>query len=162
MNSTLTLKPETVGDAPAVDALIDRAFGPGRFTKVSERVREQAPFRRDLSVCAFEGGRLIGCARMWDVTVGGVPVAFLGPLAVEATARSTGIGAALVDTACQAAKAAGVRAVVLVGDEAYFGRVGFARDRAAKIVLPGPVDQRRVLVRWLADGDPEALVGPLR
>jgi predicted N-acetyltransferase YhbS len=144
-----------------VDALIDRAFGPGRFTKVSERVRERAAFRQDLSMCAFEDGRLIGCARMWDVTVGGIAAAFLGPLAVEASARSGGVGAALVDAAARAAQAAGVCAVVLVGDEAYFGRVGFSAARTAKVLLPGPVDQRRVLSRWLAAGEPATLEGPL-
>lgn len=157
----LRFQTERPEDADAVEALIDRAFGPGRFTKVSERVRERARFRQDLSMCAFEDGRLIGCARMWDVHVGDTPAAFLGPLAVESTARSSGVGAALVDAACVAARAAGVRAVLLVGDEAYFGRVGFAAGKVGAVVLPGPVDPRRVLLRWLAEGEPEVLEGLL-
>ena len=31
---------ETAAHGPAIEALLDRAFGPGRFAKVSERVRE--------------------------------------------------------------------------------------------------------------------------
>jgi predicted N-acetyltransferase YhbS len=145
----LTLQSERLEDGPAVDALIARAFGPGRFTKVSERVREFATFAPELSICAWSAGRLLGCARMWRVRVGGRPVMFLGPFAVEQGERSAGFGARMIARACEAAEAAGETHVLLVGDEAYFGRVGFSASPGARVVLPGPVDQRRVLVRAL-------------
>jgi len=141
----LTLAHETPADAPAIEALLDRAFGPGRFVKVSERVREIADFAPELSFCAFEAGRLLGVVRMWRVAVGGRPAVFLGPLAVEAGDRRAGLGALLVERACEAAEAAGEPAVLLVGDEAYFQRVGFAV--APSVRLPGPVDPARVLCR---------------
>jgi predicted N-acetyltransferase YhbS len=78
----LILQPERPQDGPQVDALIERAFGPGRYAKASERVREFAQFAPELSVCAWSDGRLLGCARMWRVRVGGVPTTFLGPFAV--------------------------------------------------------------------------------
>jgi predicted N-acetyltransferase YhbS len=155
------LRPETPEDAPFVDALIQRAFGPGRLVKVSERVRERARFRPDLSMCALEEDVLIGCARMWEVRIGKTPIGFLGPLAVEAKARRTGTGAALVAAASDAARSSGLSAVVLVGDEAFFERVGFSAAPAANIVLPGPVDPRRVLIRWVADSAPQTLAGPI-
>jgi predicted N-acetyltransferase YhbS len=161
MTKPLTLRPETPADAAAVVALIERAFGPGRLVKVSERVRERAAFRPDLSMCAFSGDALVGCARMWDVTVGGTPVAFLGPLAVESGVRNGGVGISLVEAASRAAGEAGACGVLLVGDEAYFKRAGFIGAPAARIVMPGPVDQKRVLLRWLAPGPPKALAGPL-
>jgi predicted N-acetyltransferase YhbS len=153
-----TLQLETAADAPAADALIDRAFGPGRLVKVSERVRESARFRPDLSFAAFQGETLTGSVRMWDVAVGGAPVVFLGPLAVESGARNAGTGQALVNRACEAAARAGAAAVLLVGDLSYFGRMGFI-GAGPGVILPGPVDQRRVLVRWL--GPAGALQGPL-
>jgi predicted N-acetyltransferase YhbS len=149
--AALILHFEQPSDAPLVDALIARAFGPGRFTKVSERVREIATFAPELSVCASAGDRLLGCARMWHVRVGGRPVVFLGPFAVEQGERNAGFGARLIARACEAAKAAGHSHVLLVGDEAYFSRVGFSAAPARAVVLPGPVDQRRVLVRALSD-----------
>ena len=161
MTTPLTIRPETTADAAVVDALIDGALGPGRLVKVSERVRERSSFRLDLSMCAFSGGTLIGCARMWDATVAGVPLAFLGPLAVEAGARNSGAGATLVEAACVAARAAGRCAVLLVGDEAFFRRSGFTAAPAADIAMPGPVDQNRVLLRWLAAGPPQTLAGRL-
>jgi predicted N-acetyltransferase YhbS len=145
----LTLQFEQPQDGAGVDALIARAFGPGRYTKVSERVREFATFAPELSVCAWSQGLLLGCARMWRVRVGGKPVMFLGPFAVEQGERNAGFGARLIARACEAAQAAGERHVLLVGDEAYFGRVGFVRAAGRQVVLPGPVDQDRVLVRAL-------------
>lgn len=145
----LTLQSEQPQDGPAVDELIARAFGPGRFTKASERVREFATFAPELSVCAWSYGRLLGVARMWRVKVGGRPVMFLGPFAVEQGERNAGFGARLIARACEAAAEAGESHVLLVGDEAYFGRVGFAAAPGRDVVLPGPVDQNRVLVRAL-------------
>ncbi|HEX2815916.1 MAG TPA: N-acetyltransferase [Phenylobacterium sp.] len=154
----LTLQFETPEDGPLVDALIDRAFGPGRFTKVSERVREFATFAPELSVCAWSDGHLLGCARMWRVRVGGRPAMFLGPFAVELGERNAGFGARLIARACEAAQRAGESHVVLVGDEPYFGRVGFSTAGGREVIMPGPVDQRRVLVRALK-ADAGELVG---
>lgn len=145
---------ETPEDDPAIEALLDHAFGPGRFVKVSERVREIAAFRPDMSVCAWDGARLVGSVRMWQVHVGGAPAIFLGPLAVAADARKHGTGAELVTRACRAAEAAGFPTVLLVGDEPYFARMGFTAAPAREVRLPGPVDQRRVLLRG-----PEPLAG---
>jgi len=64
---------ETPADQAAADALIERAFGPGRLVKVSERVREIARFRPDLSFAAFQGDVLTGSVRLWDIAVGGAP-----------------------------------------------------------------------------------------
>jgi len=144
-----TLVNETAAHGEAIEGLLTRAFGPGRFAKVSERVREFADFAPELSFVAVEDGRVLGSVRMWRVTAGEQPIVFLGPLAVEASERKHGLGALLVERACAAAQAAGEAAVVLVGDVPFFGRVGF--DIATDVRLPGPVDPRRVLSRSFAD-----------
>lgn len=155
------LKLEAPADGPAIEALLDRAFGPGRFVKSSERVREFAAFAPDLSFCAWEGGVLIGSVRMWRVRVGDTPVVFLGPIAVEQDVRRAGLGAGLVEAACGAARAAGERVVLLVGDALYFARAGFRPEGAEGVRMPGPVDQRRVMVRGL-DGNAPVLAGDIR
>ncbi|MCC7268652.1 MAG: N-acetyltransferase [Caulobacteraceae bacterium] len=156
----LTLAAETPEDHAAVEALIARAFGPGRHTKVSARVREFAAFLPVLSQVAWRDGALIGCSRMWGVRIGGRPLTFLGPLAVEADQRHGGVGAQLVDASCEAAKAAGYEAVLLVGDLPFFQRCGFVHA-PKEIVLPGPVDPRRVLLRALKPGGETGWAGPL-
>lgn len=144
---------ETAAHGEAIEALLTRAFGPGRFAKVSERVREFADFAPELSFCALEADKVVGVVRMWRVAAGDQPIVFLGPLAVEASERRHGLGAQLVEHACQATQAAGEAAIVLVGDLAYFTRVGFTV--APDVTLPGPVDAARVLFRSF-DGAPVA------
>lgn len=147
------IRAERPEDGPAIEALVARAFGPGRHAKASQRVRELTPLTLPLCVVAEEGGVLVGCARMSKIGVGGRALAFLGPLAVEANQRGRGTGAALVTAACEAARAAGLPAVLLVGDPEFFGPLGFEAAPAGAVVLPGPVDRRRTLLRAFADGE---------
>jgi predicted N-acetyltransferase YhbS len=153
---------ERPSDAAAVEALIAEAFGPGRFAKTAERVREYARARPDLSVCAWDGAELAGAVRLWSVAVGETPTLFLGPIAVAAHLRGRGIAAAMTERACELAAAAGETAVVLVGDLARFGPMGFSPVPSGRLAPPGPVDPRRLLWRALAPGALEALEGPLK
>jgi predicted N-acetyltransferase YhbS len=57
-----------------------------------------------------------------------------------------------VAEALGAAKAGGVRLVLLVGDEPYYGRFGFRPVPVGQITLPGPVNPARILAAELADG----------
>ena len=84
------IRSEQSADDAAIEALLDHAFGPGRFVKVSERVREIAEFRPELSFCAWDGARLVGSVRMWKIHIGATPAIFLGPLAVAADQRLPG------------------------------------------------------------------------
>src|SRR5260370_20941622 len=76
----------------------------------------------------------------------------LGPLTVEPPFRSGGVGRALLDRALKDAKAKGHRLVILVGDEAYYSRVGFKIVPKGRASMPGPVDYGRLLVAELVDG----------
>lgn len=146
---TLLIELERPEDASAVDVLVDQAFGPGRFVKTAERLREGSQPIAELSFVARLDGEVVGTVRLWPVEVCGVKLAFLGPIAVDRTRRSEGLGALLVERACEAAVAEGWPAVLLVGDEPYFGRFGFKR---ARIALPGPVNPARVLLLELVAG----------
>ncbi|MGU3455343.1 GNAT family N-acetyltransferase [Brevundimonas sp. M1A4_2e] len=134
---------ETPADAAAVDALVIAAFGPGRFAKTAERLRERAPLAAGF--CLHEDGRLIGSVRLWSILTGEARSVFLGPIAVDKASRSTGLGGELVRACIEEAKTLGLDGILLVGDPPYFSRFGF--QPAPEAVLPGPVDQRRVM--WL-------------
>ncbi len=157
--TAIAYRPELPADAPLIAALIDRAFGPGRHAKAADRLRENNHLIPDLSFTAWDGEVLVGSVRLWPVTIGGEPVVFLGPIAVEAELRKHRIGQTLVERACEAAAKAGWRAVLLVGDAPYFGRVGFDAAPAKAVRMPGPVDQRRVLLKPLRDGGADGLAG---
>ncbi len=158
--SQLVIAPEAPGDADAVMALVERAFGPGRYAKSAERLREGNAFDPGLSFVAREDGRLIGTVRMWPVRIGARTALLLGPIAVDAAARQRGLGLALVEHACEAAKA-GHGVVVLVGDLGFFERSGFERPEPGRVRLPGPADPQRILLKALTPGALEGLEGEL-
>ncbi|WP_333590977.1 GNAT family N-acetyltransferase [Brevundimonas sp.] len=141
--SNSAVQAETPADASAVEALVLAAFGPGRFAKTAERLREQAGIEAGFVV--REGGRIVGSVWLWRVMVGETPALFLGPIAVDAASRRAGLGADLVAACVDHAKRAGTAGVLLVGDPPYFSRFGFQAAPDAR--MPGPVDPRRVL--WL-------------
>jgi predicted N-acetyltransferase YhbS len=155
-----TIRHERAEDAPLVDALVAESFGPGRYVKSAYRLREGAAPDSRFSFVAVEGGVLRGSVRFWPVMVGAEKVLLLGPLAVESNQRARGIGIALMNKGIEEARAAGFGAIILVGDEPYYGRVGFKRVPHGGMKFPGPVDQSRILALTLRDG--VAISGPIR
>jgi predicted N-acetyltransferase YhbS len=59
---------------------------------------------------------------------------------------------ALMQKSLAAAERDGHRLVILVGDEPYYGQLGFRRVAPGRITLPGPVDPDRLLVKELVEG----------
>jgi predicted N-acetyltransferase YhbS len=157
-----TIAPEAPNDAQAIERLHERTFGPGRFALTAQRLREHIGHRLDLSFTARIGTLLVGSVRQLPVCIGDTPALMLGPLTVEPPFRSHGIGRALMERALSEARAKGIRLVVLVGDEAYYARVGFKRVPKGRATLPGPVDYARLLVAELADGAFEGVSGHIR
>lgn len=159
MTTLPPIAPETTDEISEVEALIETAFGPGRLAKTAERLREGRAPAAGLSVVAREAGVIVGCARVWDIQIGQTAALLLGPFAVADGWRGRGLGAALIEAACKRAQAMDHRLVLLVGDAAYFSRMGFQPVERGTVTLPGPVDMRRVLVRALADGAAVGLSG---
>ena len=155
----IRLHPERPQDAAQVDRLIDQAFGPGRFAKTAERLRERATPRPDLSTCAWSGDTLLGAVRLWSIRIGATPALFLGPVEVHPAHRRRGLAAALIERACHAGRGADERLVLLVGDMPIFGSLGFEPVPSGRVVLPGPVDPRRVLWHALTQGGRDGVSG---
>lgn len=155
------IAPERACDGARVERLIERAFGPGRLAKTAERLREGRAPLLDLSFVAWGGGEAVGAVRLWPVRIGSTPALLLGPIAVEPAWRGQGLGARLVRRAVSAAAIAGWELMVLVGDEPFFGPLGFSAAMARAVRLPGPVDQRRVLAQALVEGAGADLRGDL-
>ena len=149
---SLILEPEGPDDAEPVARLNERVFGPGRFARTAYRIREAADPDPSLSFVARVGTLLVGAVSMTPIVIGAAPALLLGPLIVEPVFRSQGIGEALVKRSLDAAKEAGWKLVILVGDEPYYGRMGFQRAPHGQIVLPGPVDPNRLLFCELVSG----------
>ena len=139
-------------DAEPIERLNERVFGPGRFARAAYRIRETTAADPRLSFVARVGTLLVGASAMTPISIGEAPALLLGPLIVEPVFRSQGIGERLVTTSLEAAKAAGWKLVILVGDESYYARMGFQRAPKDRISLPGPVDPERLLYCELEPG----------
>jgi predicted N-acetyltransferase YhbS len=150
------IRAERTSDVTAREALLDASFGEDRHTRTCQRLRDGRAPAEGLSFSAVQHGRLIGTVRLWHVNAGGIPALVLGPLAVDASWRSLGVGAALMDHALAAAKARGHSAVILRGDAAYYERFGFSAAKTGELALPGPFEPERLLAVELREG---ALIG---
>jgi predicted N-acetyltransferase YhbS len=159
---SLTILPETQGDAPAIERLHERTFGPGRYAKTAYRLREQVAHSLDLSFTARIGTLLVGSVRLSPVRIGEARVLLLGPLTVEPPFRDRGVGQALIARALDEARGKGHQLVFLVGDEPYYAKCGFKRIPPGRVVMPGPVDPERLLVAELSDGAFDGISGSIR
>ncbi|TCT13594.1 putative N-acetyltransferase YhbS [Tepidamorphus gemmatus] len=150
--SVVTIELEQPGHGPQIDALAEAAFGPGRFAKTAYRLRRGTVPIPDLCFVALADGRLIGSVRLSPITIGGTPALLLGPLVVDPDYKNRGHGLALLKASITAARQAGHRLIILVGDAPYYARAGFRPIPRGQVRLPGPVDPDRLLALELVEG----------
>jgi len=156
------VRQERAEDEARIAVLTEAGFGPGRYAKSAYRLREGAAPVASLNFVAVENGVLRGSVRFWPIKVGADDALLLGPLAVESAQRGRGIGISLMQAGIAKAREGQWRAILLVGDEPYYGRVGFARFPAGRLRFPGPVDSNRLLGLSLKEGGLENLSGAVR
>jgi predicted N-acetyltransferase YhbS len=95
--------------------------------RLTDELREDAGFLPHLSLVAEDGGAVVGhviATRGW-LEPFGTPVLGLGPLGVAPAAQGHGVGSALVHALVAVAEACGERLVALLGEPAYYRRLGF-------------------------------------
>jgi predicted N-acetyltransferase YhbS len=159
---SLTILAETADDAPAIDRLHERTFGPGRYAKTAYRIREDFGHRMELSFIARIGTLLVGSVRLTPIRIGETRALLLGPLTVEPPFRGRGIGQALIERALAEAREKDHRLVVLVGDEPYYAKCNFKPVPKGRAAMPGPVDPARLLVCELVKGAFDGVSGKIR
>lgn len=138
---------EQASDVAAREALLDRAMGPMRKKKSSEKLRRgRVPAEGLALVAKNEDGELLGTVRLWNVMIGnGRHALLLGPLAVEPCVKSSGVGSLLMNHAIDEARRLGHGAILLVGDAPYYARFGFTADKTGNLSMPGPYERERFL-----------------
>lgn len=149
----VTVTGETAADSAGREALLDRAMGPGRKRKSSEKLRRGRRPSEGLAFVARDGaGRVVGTVRLWDVGIGDRAALLLGPLAVEPSLKGAGVGSALMRHAAAEAARLGHKAILLVGDAAYYERFGFSAEKTGPLAMPGPYERHRLLALELEPG----------
>jgi predicted N-acetyltransferase YhbS len=159
--AAVRIREERRSDRAARERLLDEVFGLARHDKTCERLRAGRLPAARLALVAYAGARLIGTLRLWDVRANAQPILLLGPLAVAASHRNGGIGRRLIVDALERAMRSGHRAVVLVGDAAYYGRFGFGAALTQRLDLSGPVERDRFLGLELVAGALDQAMGVL-
>jgi predicted N-acetyltransferase YhbS len=149
----IQIRQERHADHDPRELLLDRAYGPARFTKCSARLREDRLPAAGLAFVATDEGHIVGSVRLWDVSAGpGRDAILLGPLAVAPEHQGNGIGGKLMKHAIAAARMRGHGAILLVGDAPYYGRFGFSAEKTGLLWMPGPYQQDRLLALELSAG----------
>lgn len=158
------IRAERDSDEGAIEALVDRCFGPGRYAKTAYRLREGVNSEPQLSFVAVRAsdGVLLGSVRFWPIVVGAQASLLLGPLAVEPELRGRGIGISLMQRGIDQARALDFATIILVGDEPYYARVGFSKLAPGRVRMPGPVDPERLLGLALKSGALDLLSGEVK
>lgn len=151
-------------DSAARDALLDRAMGLKWKKKSSQKLRRGRRPSEGLAFVARDNeSRLVGTVRLWDVATGdGRPALLLGPLAVEPSLKSAGIGKSLMLHAISEAERLGHKAILLVGDAAYYSRFGFSAENTGGLSMPGPYERDRFLALEFEPGFLDGSTGTLR
>ena len=150
----------------AVEQLLDRAFEPGRHARTAYRIRAGTGAIPELSFAAMADGVPAGTVQCWPVTLTGAdgrewPLVMVGPVAVDPARQGGGLGKRLMQAALDAAAATGAdRAMMLIGDPAYYGRFGFTAEGTAEWIVPGPVERHRLLARGPAVPAMPGTLGP--
>lgn len=157
---------EIIPEAPskhagAIEALFDATFGPGHFAKTAERLREYSASLPEINRVAVLDGEVIGVCRVWPIIVGETPALFYGPVAVAPSQQGNRLGLSVTGEALEAGKAAGYTAAVLIGAPKYFSEIGFQVVEKGTLIMPGPQDPARIMVRDLA-GDASELSGAVK
>ena len=159
----IRIAPETAADAWEIEYLLDTAFAPGRTALSSYRLREGVPPVAPLCLTARDDdamAALAGCIRFWPVRAGQGAALLLGPVATHPTRQGEGIGAMLILESLDRAAASDWAACILVGDEPYYRRFGFAR--ADFLRFPPPTNPNRVLARALKPNGLAGIEGDVR
>lgn len=154
------IAPEHPEDGPAIEHLLDLAFGTDRAGKTVYKLREGIPPVAELGFVIHDPAKpeIDGSLRFWPIVIGEkrVPALLLGPIAVAPEDRGKGYARALIWHGLGVARALGHRIVLLVGDAPYYEQFGFSRALTLELQLPGWVDEARFLGLELVPG---ALVG---
>jgi predicted N-acetyltransferase YhbS len=134
MVGNMLIRQEKKTEFPVIYDLVKVAFQTAKVSNGDEqnfvdRLRASGNYISELALVAEDQGELIGHIMLTktfvDTENGQYPVLLLGPVSVVLERRNQGVGTRLIEEVCRLARAKGHKAVILVGDPAYYHRFGF-------------------------------------
>ena len=141
---TVEIRPERPGEAAAIHAINDAAFGNvDDESAIVDRLRGTDRWIEGGSLVAADGDELVGHLLLsegdLDLDSGGARrVWMIGPVAVVPARQRQGIGDALMRAAIALATEHGQPLLILLGHADYYPRFGFEPARGIGIEAPRP------------------------
>ncbi len=136
----MQIRPSTAEDTGAIIALYPRAFPEEDLVPVVKELLEDTS--TTMSLVATADDRIVGNVIFTTCDVDGsdVKVSLLAPLAVAPDCQRQGVGSALVHDGLQRLQEAGFALVCVLGDPAYYGRLGFVTEKGVDTPYPLPAE----------------------
>ena len=140
MAGMLEIRESSQDDIAAIDALYPLAFPDEELRPLVRSLLDDSAVA--LSLVATIGSEIAGHVIFTDCGVEGsnIKASMLAPLAVAPSRQRQGIGTAIVGDGLQRLRDAGVSLVCVLGDPAYYGRLGFAPEAAVEPPYPLPAE----------------------
>jgi putative acetyltransferase len=130
--SMMSIRAATPGDRAAIRLVEEHAFGQKAEAGLVDALVDNGD--AVIELLAEDDGQVVGhilFSRIFVATGGrNFPAVALAPLAVEPSVHGAGIGGALIREAHIRLRDAGETLSVVLGDPAYYGRFGYAHERA--------------------------------
>jgi len=149
--SLFVIREEASDDADCIDAVNRAAFLDHPFSQQTEHLivrglRESGALT--LSLVATVQGAIVAHVAASPVTIDGHEANWcgLGPVSVMPYHQRRGIGSALVRSALRRLRDAGRGGCVVLGDPAYYRRLGFAPQPG--LAYPGALPEHFMAVAW--------------
>lgn len=143
VEKTVTIRPETVADYPAVAAVHFAAFGRLAEVLIVTFQRQYAAFDPELSLVAEVNGQVAGHVLFMPhrVQLLGemVRAVNLAPIGILPEFQKLGLGGKLIEAGHKAAREKGYEFSFLLGHPSYYPRFGY---------LPGALGQSSLKVAW--------------
>jgi putative acetyltransferase len=153
----IEIREEHPGDVTAIHDVNTRAFGQEQEGNIVNALRLNGAAL--LSLVATLGGRVVGHIMYSSMSVGVIPGAALGPMAVLPEHQRQGIGSRLVEAGNGKLKETGCPFIVVVGHSDYYPRFGFRPASAYGIMSEWEVPDDVFMVLVLDPGKMQGASG---
>lgn len=158
----ISLREAEPGDYAAARRVLTRAFGQPDEADLVEALRAEGVVILELVAESDQqvAGHILYTELPIEASDCAVRAAALAPLAVDPDFQRRGIGGALIHMSLPMLAHAGVDAVVVLGEPAYYTRFGFSPELAAGLQSPFPPGPHFMALE-LSPGSIDGLTGRL-
>lgn len=162
----ITIRVETPADYPAVQQVLQAAFGRNDEAILVENLRQQPDFLPALSLVAEIQGAVVGHILFSLISIEGVQHRHrslaLAPVAVLPQWQNQGVGRRLIEEGLAIARQQAFQSVIVLGHALYYPRFGFQPAARWRIVAPFPVPESNFMAMPLQSGGLDGVSGVVK